>query len=117
MRLLLFPTLLCFCLSNALGIDVYIVAGQSNGWRLSQLRQGEGAEGPKLHYFGMDCVAEPESARLQTLARLNGQTMGFGLAQALLKEKGKEIVFVQYCRCGASIMGAAKNSWWPGEDP
>lgn len=117
MRPLLFLPLLCLCLSNALGIDVYIVAGQSNGWRLSHLKQGEGAEGAKVHYFGMDCVAEPESSKLQTLTRLNEQTMGYGLAQALLKANGKEIVFVQYSRCGASIMGAARNSWWPGEDP
>jgi hypothetical protein len=117
MRLPLFFVLLCLCLSNAPGIDVYIVAGQSNGWRLSQLKQGEGAEGPRLHYFGMDCVAEPESSRLQTLTRLSEQTMGYGLAQTLLNETGKEIVFVQYSRCGASIMGAARNSWWPGEDP
>ncbi len=97
--------------------DVYIVAGQSNGWRLSSLSQGGAPSGPAVHYFGMDCVSEPDFSQLKTLTALNPANMGSGLAEALRKGSGKDIVFVQYCRCGAPVTAKAANSWFPGEDP
>lgn len=93
--------------------DVYIVAGQSNGWRLSQLAPAEGGGGPAVHYFGMDCVSEPESSVLKTLPALSEGTMGYGLAKALRDASGGEIVFVQYCRCGAPATAKSPNSWLP----
>ncbi|MDF1826298.1 MAG: beta-propeller fold lactonase family protein [Verrucomicrobiales bacterium] len=107
--------------SPALAIDTYIVAGQSNGWRLSQLNEDPDAgnnEGPKVHYFGMKCVSEPHESIMASLASLNPEAKGSGLAQALLDEAGGEdIVFIQYCRCGASVTEKTVNSWWPGENP
>ncbi|MEM1443732.1 MAG: sialate O-acetylesterase, partial [Verrucomicrobiota bacterium] len=103
-------------------IDTYIVAGQSNGWRLSQLSEdpevGEVSEGPKVHYFGMKCVSEPEESILVSLGSLNPSAKGTGLASALLeKSGGEDIVFIQYCRCGAPVTGETVNSWWPGANP
>ena len=99
------------------GVDVYVVAGQSNGWRLSHLSAGAQSVGPVVHYFGMDCVSEPESSTMRTLSSLSTGTMGYGLADALRRKSGGEIVFVQYCRCGAPVTSEAPNSWFPGEDP
>jgi hypothetical protein len=105
-------------LAPASAVDVYVVAGQSNGWRLSHLGEGGPGTGPKVHYFGMNCISEPEVATLKTLKTLSTQTMGSGLASSLVAQAGgRDIVFVQYSRCGASIMHRAKNSWWPGENP
>ena len=104
--------------SSAWAIDAYLVAGQSNGWRISHLKQGpEEKKGPKVYYFGMDCVSEPDTAKLVTLTNLHEGTMGYGLAQALVEKSGKDIVFIQYCRCGASVLNPAVNGWWPGDDP
>ncbi len=105
-------------------IDTYIVAGQSNGWRLSQISQMPGvpvaaeSAGPKIHYFGMDCVSEPDSSKMVTITKLNPASRGSALAQALLdRAGGEDIVFLQYCRCGAPVTERKINSWWPGEDP
>ncbi len=98
-------------------VDVYIVAGQSNGWRMSHLAAGTQSEGPAVHYFGMDCVSEPEGSTMRTLSSLSAGTMGFGLADALRRKSDGEIVVVQYCRCGAPVTVSAQNSWFPGEDP
>jgi hypothetical protein len=100
------------CLPSAHATDVYIVAGQSNGWRMSHLSAAEG-KGPAVHYFGMDCVSEPDSSVLKTLPDLGEGTMGYGLAKTLRDASGKEIVFVQYCRCGAPVTATAPNSWLP----
>lgn len=99
------------------GVDVYIVAGQSNGWRMSHLAAGAQSEGPAVHYFGMDCVSEPESSTMRTMSSLSAGTMGYGLADALRRRSDGEIVVVQYCRCGAPVTASAQNSWFPGEDP
>ncbi len=107
---------LACCLSSAWAVDVYIVAGQSNGWRMSHLAGAEG-KGPAVHYFGMNCVSEPDSAVLKTLPDLGQGAMGYGLAKALRDASGQEIVFVQYCRCGAPVSAQTANSWFPGEDP
>lgn len=118
-----FLTLLLFLVAtnSAQAIDAYIVAGQSNGWRISHLKQGTVPQpesaGPKIHYFGMDCVAEPESSKLVTLTAVDPGSMGFGLAKALTERTGKDIVFIQYCRCGASVLAPEVNSWFPGDDP
>ncbi|MDF1657016.1 MAG: beta-propeller fold lactonase family protein [Verrucomicrobiales bacterium] len=122
MKLLpLFCLLITSILFPAQAIDTYIVAGQSNGWRLSQLSEDSDAEdtdGPKIHYFGMKCVSEPDESILVSLGSLNPSAKGTGLAQALLdKAGGEDIVFIQYCRCGAPVTGEKINSWWPGENP
>ena len=105
----------------AQAIDTYIVAGQSNGWRLSQLSgdpDAESSDSPRVHYFGMKCVSEPDESIMVTLNSLNPQAKGTGLAQALLdKSGGEDIVLIQYCRCGAPVTGETINSWWPGENP
>jgi len=115
-RLFFIGAFLAGCFSCARAVDVYIVAGQSNGWRMSHLAGAEG-KGPAVHYFGMNCVSEPDTAVLQTLPDPSPGTMGYGLAKALRDSSGREIVFVQYCRCGAPISAQAPNSWFPGEDP
>lgn len=119
--LLLVGLLLVTTAKPALAIDAYVVAGQSNGWRISHLRQARGAKAddsqPKVYYFGMPCVSEPSSSKLATLTTLDKNTMGYGLAGALADRAGEDIVFIQYCRCGASVLNRAKNGWWPGEDP
>lgn len=103
-------------------IDAYIVAGQSNGWRLSQINGKELAAdekgSPKVHYFGMKCVSEPDESIMVTLKDLAPNSKSYGLVQSLIRQSGNEdIVFIQYCRCGAPVTGEAINSWWPGEDP
>jgi len=110
---------LALSVSTVSGIDVYIVAGQSNGWRLSHLAASAdaAADGPAVHYFGMNCVSEPDSASLKTLPALSEGTMGYSLARALCDTAGGEIVIVQYCRCGAPVSARAAHSWYPGEDP
>ncbi|MEM6916372.1 MAG: beta-propeller fold lactonase family protein, partial [Verrucomicrobiota bacterium] len=95
---------------------------QSNGWQLSQLREDpegeESGEGPRIHYFGMKCQSEPEEAILVSLGSLDPSAKGKGLAEALLERAGGEdIVFLQYCRCGAPVTGESNKSWWPGENP
>jgi hypothetical protein len=104
---------------SAFAIDAYIVAGQSNGWRISHLRQGKVSDFSEsnVYYFGMPCVSEPNSSQLATITSLDVRTMGHGLAQALSDRAGEDIVFIQYCRCGASVLNPAANGWWPGEDP
>ena len=97
-------------------VDVYIIAGQSNGWRLSQLTRGNKKTlGGKIHYFGMHCVSEPVAGKYQLLDNING--MGAGLASTLSKLSENDIVFIQYCRCGAAINHKAVNGWYPGNDP
>ncbi len=110
----LFAFVLCVRLSHA--VDVYVVAGQSNGWRMSHLAEGSDRSGSAVHYFGMNCVTEPEESKMATLAGLSLETMGYGLADAFRRRSGKEIVFVQYCRCGAPVTARAVNSWFPGDD-
>lgn len=122
--LLSFASLALFALPSLQAIDTYIVAGQSNGWRLSQIGQMPGtpvdpeSEDPKIYYFGMNCVSEPDSSEMVTLTRLNPAGKGYGLIQALQdRAGGEDIVIVQYCRCGAPVTEEKINSWWPGADP
>ena len=117
--LLLAPLLTLVIRTEAFAIDVYIVAGQSNGWRISHLRQKSGgAGGQKVHYFGMKCVSEPIRPDVEpVLTALDHSTMGAGLAEGLLDLSNNDVVFVQYCRCGAGLWNRAANGWWPGGDP
>ena len=121
-RLILAALLMFTFVDSATAIDAYLVAGQSNGWRMSHLRQGsvpkEGGGAARVHYFGMKCVSEPDASDLQTLTALHPNTMGYGLAQGLLQQAGgKDIVFIQFCRCGAPVLAQNAKSWYPGDDP
>ena len=106
---------------TACALDVYIVAGQSNGWRISHLRQatGEAAQSPhKVHYFGMKCVSEPDHPDTSPeITALDPKTMGYGLAESLLELSDDDIVFVQFCRCGSGLWNREVNGWYPGDDP
>jgi len=104
---------------TAHAVDVYIVAGQSNGWRISSLAEGAEAEAAehKVYYFGMDCVAEPEKSKLQVLESLSPKKMGYSLAASLRELSGDDIVFVQYCRCGAGVWNKTDKGWYPGDNP
>jgi hypothetical protein len=95
--------------------DIYIVAGQSNGWRLSSLAAAPGKDSHMIHYFGMACGSRPTAAKLQQIDHVNPKTSGAGLATALLQQSKKDIVFIQYCVCGSSLNDVA--NWQPGEDP
>ena len=84
---------------------------------MSHLTEGSDRSGPAVHYFGMNCVSEPQESKMATFAGLSPETMGYGLVDALRRQSGKESVFVQYCRCGAPVTARAVNSWFPGDDP
>ena len=95
--------------------DVYIVAGQSNGWRLGSLAGVAGDSPAPIHYFGMACSSRPDTAKIQVIEALHPSSSGTGLAGALREYSGAEIIFVQYCVCGTSLGDVA--NWYPGEDP
>jgi hypothetical protein len=95
--------------------DIYIVAGQSNGWRLSHIAGVPGETAAPIRYFGMNCVSRPDTAEMKVIEALHPSTSGSGLAGALREYSGKEIVFIQYCVCGSSL-GDVGN-WYPGDDP
>ncbi len=111
--------LVTFATQCAFAADVYIVAGQSNGWRISHLRERPGAtDEHAVHYFGMKCVSEPVAPDVaETLVALDPNTMGYGLANAVRDLSDDDIIFVQYCRCGAGVWNQAVNGWYPGDDP
>lgn len=95
--------------------DIYIVAGQSNGWRLSSIAGIPGEASAPIQYFGMACSSRPDKANLTVIEKLHPSTSGTGLAGALRDQSGGEIVFIQYCVCGTSLGDEA--NWFPGEDP
>jgi len=95
--------------------DVYIFAGQSNGWRLSSIAGVSGDAPAVIHYFGMGCTSRPDTAKMTLIEALHPSSSGTGLAGALRRYSGKEIIFVQYCVCGSSLGDVA--NWYPGEDP
>ncbi len=95
--------------------DIYIVAGQSNGWRLSSIAGVAGEDPASIRYFGMGCSSRPDKANLTVIKKLHPSTSGAGLAGALREQAGGDIVFIQYCVCGTSL-GDVVN-WFPGEDP
>jgi len=95
--------------------DIYIVAGQSNGWRLSSIAGIAGEQADSTLYFGMACASRPEKANLTVIKKLHPSTSGSGLAGALREHSGKDIVFIQYCVCGSSLGDFA--NWYPGDDP
>ncbi|MDF1753222.1 MAG: sialate O-acetylesterase [Verrucomicrobiales bacterium] len=96
--------------------DVYIVIGQSNGWRISSLAEGPGGEQlGEVMYFPMACTSRPESSQAKIIKMVHPSCQGRGLAENLLKQSGDDIIFVQYCVCGSSLHGEA--NWYPGNDP
>jgi hypothetical protein len=95
--------------------DIYLVLGQSNGWRLGRLGAGAQKLDHPIYYFGMECATRPESARLQVLNQLNPAAYGFGLADSLVRHAGRNVVIIQYAVCGSSLQGAA--DWYPGGAP
>jgi len=99
--------------------DVYVVTGQSNGYRLSSLAQGTTPipGGHKIYYYGMECVSEPESSVFQVLTGLNPNSMGTELALRLVEQSDDDIILIQYCRCGAPLTKLGPTSWYPGLDP
>jgi hypothetical protein len=96
-------------------VDVYIVTGQSNGWRISSLSPGPTKGAGTIHYIGMGCVSEPTKGAYKKLQGVRG--MGTGLAVALSKLSNDDIVFIQYCRCGAPTWEKSVKSWFPGDNP
>lgn len=117
MKSLFLTLLLVFMTAFCGAIDAYIVAGQSNGWRLSSLKEGAATTGKKVHYFGMKCVSEPDESVMVTYRGIDLGSKGAGLVNELLAQSDEDIVLIQYCRCGAPVTGESAKSWWPGEDP
>ena len=105
--------------SSAKATDVYIVAGQSNGYRISSLRAGDTAlpKGRKIYYYGMQCTTEPDRSEFKVLTSLDHRAMGTELALALLEKSDGDIIFVQYCRCGSGVANRTEKGWYPGDDP
>lgn len=101
--------------NNARSADVYIVAGQSNGWRLGSIAGVAGEADAPIHYFGMSCSSRPDTAKMQVIEKLHPSSSGTGLAGALQQHSGREIIFIQYCVCGTSLGDVA--NWYPGDDP
>lgn len=120
MKHLLSTTLVALTTALALpslthAVDVYIVTGQSNGWRISSLNAGPSKGAGTIHYIGMGCVSEPTQGAYKKLEGVRG--MGAGLAVALSKLSNDDIVFIQYCRCGAPTWDKSVKSWYPGDNP
>lgn len=103
----------------ATALDVYIVAGQSNGYRLSTLRPGSVPIPGKhqIYYYGMSCTSEPESSTFRVLDTLDDTAGGTELALALVELSQDSVVFVQYCRCGSAVWRRRNAGWFPGDDP
>lgn len=113
---LLGATLILSLASSALAIDVYVVAGQSNGWRLSSISAYPNrTDQHKIYYFPMACSSRPTESSLAILNSLHQGTQGAGLAEGLLKCSNDDIVIVQYCVCGTSLHDPL--NWYPGDDP
>jgi hypothetical protein len=105
--------------SAAFAADVYVVAGQSNGYRISSLRPGATPipGGHRIYYYGMNCTSEPEYSRYEVITSLDHRAMGTTLALELVKLSNADIVFVQYCRCGSGVWNRTGRGWYPGDDP
>jgi hypothetical protein len=95
--------------------DIYIVAGQSNGWRLSRIAGIPGGASASIQHFGMACSSRPDKARLTVIDKLHPSTSGPGLAGAILEHSEGESVFIHYCVCGSSL--GEEANWYPGEEP
>ncbi|MDF1741668.1 MAG: sialate O-acetylesterase [Verrucomicrobiales bacterium] len=107
--------LIALSASLSTAAEIYIVAGQSNGWRLSSIAGIPGEASASIRYFGMGCSSRPDKATLTVIEKLHPSTSGAGLAGALREQAGEDIVFIQYCVCGTSL-GDVVN-WFPGDDP
>lgn len=123
LRVLILVVLAASCLipavDEARAADVYIVAGQSNGYRISSLRAGDQPlpDGRRIFYYGMACVSEPERSDFRVLTSLDPRAMGTSMALELLKLSEGDIIFVQYCRCGSGVGTQTEKGWYPGDDP
>ncbi|MDF1825210.1 MAG: sialate O-acetylesterase [Verrucomicrobiales bacterium] len=95
--------------------DIYIIAGQSNAWRLGSLAGIPGEESGSILYFGMACSSRPEKAQLTIIKKLHPSISGAGLAGTLRAKARKDIVFIQYGVCGSSLNDTA--NWYPGDNP
>ncbi|MDA7922361.1 hypothetical protein N9Z18_00445 [Verrucomicrobiales bacterium] len=62
--------------SLASAVDIYIVAGQSNGWRLSSIAGISGEASDPIQYFGMGCSSRPDKAKLTVIEKLHPSTSG-----------------------------------------
>lgn len=115
----LIATLVCTFSLPVMALDVYIVAGQSNGYRISSLAEGDPSkpDSHKVYYYGMKCVSEPEQSEFKILQSLSQARMGYGLASSLRKLSDDDIIFIQYCRCGAGVWDKSEKGWYPGDDP
>jgi hypothetical protein len=110
--------LLCFTLLASLhSKEIFIVAGQSNSWRLSQVKSGKYKLPYKLYYFGMRCTSEPKSAVLKEFTSISEKSMSLGLITKLMEIHQKDIVLVQYSRCGAGLWDKTSAGWFPGKNP
>ena len=115
-----FIATLAFAFSHsAFALDVYIVAGQSNGYRISSIAEGDPAKPDKhkVYYYGMGCVTEPEQSEFKVLKSLSKQRMGYGLANSFRELSDDDIIFIQYCRCGAGVWDKSEKGWYPGDYP
>ena len=97
--------------------ETFIVAGQSNSWRLSHVKAGSYKLPHKLYYFGMHCVSEPTQAKLRIFDSISNQSMALGLVVELMEKYQDDIVLIQYSRCGAGVWHKAPNGWYPGDSP
>jgi predicted nucleic acid-binding Zn finger protein len=104
---------------TAQAMDVYIVAGQSNGYRISSLRAGKQPipNGKRIFYYGMNCTSEPNRSQFTVFTSLDPAAMGTTLALELVEQSNDDIVFIQYCRCGSGIWNTTIKGWYPGDDP
>ena len=116
MKKLTFILLLTACSLKVHATDVYIILGQSNGWRISSISNFPGpSDSNSIHYFPMKCTSRPETTELTTITSVHPSCQGRGIAEELLKLSGEDIIIVQYCVCGSSLH--AEVNWYPGEDP
>lgn len=113
MKALFFVLAAFITTAQAQPADIYIVAGQSNGWRLSNLSALPGKGEHTVHYFGMGCTTRPDTAKHTFIENVNPKSSGGGLASALVEHSKRDIVFIQYCVCGSSLNDLI--DWQPGE--
>lgn len=97
--------------------EVYVVMGQSNAWRLSNLHDGGAGGKVPVHYFAMDCVSEPTAGNYRRIEGVHPNSYGFGLAKTLVDAAQDDVVIIQYARCGAGLWSIEKDGWFVGSHP
>ncbi|WOO39615.1 sialate O-acetylesterase [Rubellicoccus peritrichatus] len=98
-------------------VDVYIVAGQSNAWNISNIKPSKTGTPSNnlLYFFGKGCVDEPVESKLRVFDGVSPNSRGYGLASSLLEITEGDVVLIEYARCGAPI--GDKTQWYPGDNP